>query len=181
MKGSPPGPKSSLSSQPSSSPPQASTDGIVAFPRPDWQGRGLNTKPPSTSAARRLRILTVDDAKAVRLLAQRALAPLQCEFAEAANGYNALFAMERALPDLLLLDVMMPTMGGVELLTLMRSNPTLKGIPVIMLTSPADHAVLPELNALGIQGLLVKPVSETLLAETARKVLGLAPAKSVPS
>lgn len=155
-------------------------DGIVAFPRRGWQGRGLNTKPPS-SAARRLRILTVDDAKAVRLLAQRALAPLACEFAEAANGYNALFAMERALPDLLLLDVMMPTMGGVELLTLMRSNPTLKGIPVIMLTSPADHAILPELNALGIQGLLVKPVTEALLAETARKVLGLGPANSSPS
>jgi CheY-like chemotaxis protein len=130
--------------------------------------------------ARRTRILTVDDAKAVRLLAQRALAPLGCELGEATNGYNALFAMERALPDLILLDVSMPTMGGLQLLTMMRSNPTLQAIPVVMLTSPADHGVMAQLHQLGIQGHLMKPISEAVLAEKVRAVLGLAPAPAAP-
>lgn len=61
-------------------------------------------------------ILTVDDAKAVRLLAEKALRPFACHTAEATNGYNALFAMEKALPDLILLDVSMPVMNRLELL-----------------------------------------------------------------
>ena len=126
-------------------------------------------------AARRPAILTVDDAKAVRLLAERALAPFDCDFAEAPNGFNALFAMERALPDLILLDVNMPTMGGLEMLTMMRANPTLRSIPVIMLTSPADHAVLPKLTALGIHGLLQKPFNEAALVEKIYAVLPLKP------
>jgi CheY-like chemotaxis protein len=145
-------------------------------PRPIPHGLKTKSAQASTPAsARRPTILTVDDAKAVRRLAERALAPFDCDFAEAPNGYNALFAMERALPDLLLLDVNMPTMGGLEMLTMMRANPTLRGIPVIMLTSPADHDVLPKLTALGIQGLLQKPFNEAALVEKIRGTLPLSP------
>ncbi len=136
----------------------------------------LKTKSSPTPAPRPT-ILTVDDAKTVRLLAQRALASFDCETAEAPNGFNALFAMERVLPDLILLDVNMPTMGGVEMLTLMRSNPTLKAIPVIMLTSPADHAVMERLTSLGIDGHVMKPFTEAALVEKIRSVLPLRPLK----
>lgn len=119
----------------------------------------------------RPKILTVDDAKAVRVLAQRALEKLDCEVTEATNGFNALFAMEKSLPDLVLLDVKMPIMGGLELLTMMRSNPTLRRIPVLMLTSLADHPVLDQLTALGVSGLLTKPFSEAALLEQVQRVL----------
>jgi len=125
----------------------------------------------------RPKILTVDDAKAVRLLTQRALAAFDCDMSEAPNGYNALFAMDRALPDLILLDVNMPTMGGVEMLTMMRSNPVLHGIPVIMLTSPADHGVIDKLSALGVSGFVMKPFSPTALVEKIRAVIALTPVK----
>jgi CheY-like chemotaxis protein len=124
----------------------------------------------------RPKILTVDDSKTVRLVVQRLLAPYPCDLSEATNGYNALFQMERALPDLLLLDVNMPIMGGLELLTMMRSNPTLKAIPVIMLTSPADHTVLGELATLGVSGIVPKPFTPTALLENIRAVLSLQPA-----
>ena len=125
----------------------------------------------------RPKILTVDDAKAVRLLTQRALAAFDCDMSEAPNGYNALFAMDRALPDLILLDVNMPTMGGVEMLTMMRSNPVLHGIPVIMLTSPADHGVIDQLSALGVSAFVMKPFSPTALVEKIRAVIALTPVK----
>jgi CheY-like chemotaxis protein len=118
-------------------------------------------------------ILTVDDAKAVRLLAQKVLSAFDCDVNEASNGYNALFVMERALPNLILLDVSMPIMGGVELLELLKSKPELKAIPVIMLTSPADHAVIPKIKNLGVNGILVKPFNETALLEKIREALSL--------
>lgn len=114
-------------------------------------------KKPAATPSPRPRILTVDDAKAVRRLAEQALRDFDCDVSEAANGFNALFAMERSLPDLILLDVNMPTMDGVEMLELLRSNPELKAIPVIMLTSPADHGVSAQIAALGVSGTLMKP------------------------
>lgn len=142
----------------------------------------LKTKSPSSRPTpSRPKILTVDDAKAVRLLTQRALAAFDCVLSEAPNGYNALFAMERDLPDLILLDVNMPTMGGLEMLTMMRSNPTLRAIPVVMLTSPADHAVLDQLSALGISGLVQKPFTPAALIEKIRAVLELLPAAPAPA
>jgi len=118
-------------------------------------------------------ILTVDDAKAVRLLAQKVLTPFDCDVNEASNGYNALFIMERALPDLILLDVSMPVMGGVDMLELLKSKPELKSIPVIMLTSPADHAVIPKIKTLGVSAIVTKPFTEELLLEKIQAVLAL--------
>ena len=118
-------------------------------------------------------ILTVDDAKAVRLIAQKVLSAFDCDVNEASNGYNALFVMERTLPDLILLDVSMPIMGGLELLELLKSKPELKSIPVIMLTSPADHAVIPKIRVLGVSSILTKPFSEEVLLENIRSILAL--------
>ena len=81
------------------------------------------------------------------------------------------------MPDLILLDVNMPIMGGLEMLTLMRSNPTLKAVPVIMLTSPADHPVMDQLAALGTHGHLMKPITPDALLEKVRSVLELTPVK----
>lgn len=126
----------------------------------------------------RPQILTVDDARTVRLIAERALAAYDCDVNEATNGFNALFAMEKVLPDLVLLDVSMPVMGGLEMLTMMRSNPTLRKIPVIMLTSPADHAVRPRIEELGVSGILMKPFNEGTLVEMIRGVISLNPRKT---
>jgi len=128
----------------------------------------------------RPKILTVDDAKAVRLLAEKVLSPFDCEVSEASNGYNALFLMEKALPDLILIDVNMPVMGGVHMLELMRSNPVLQKIPVIMLTSPTDHPVMAEVKALGVNGTLMKPFKDTALLEIIRSVITLKPKSAHP-
>jgi CheY-like chemotaxis protein len=121
----------------------------------------------------RPRILAVDDAKAVRLIAQNALNAFDCDVSEATNGFNALFAMEQSLPDLILLDISMPIMGGVEMLTLLKSKPVLKAIPVIMLTSPADHAVMDQIKTLGANTTLMKPFNEASLLEKIRSLLAL--------
>ncbi len=123
------------------------------------------------------KILAVDDAKAMRQFVQRVLAGYACDITESTNGYNALFAMERSLPDLILLDVNMPIMNGVELLEMLKSKPDLTAIPVIMLASPADHAVLPRISALGVASILMKPISEATLLAAVQSAASLKPLK----
>ncbi len=120
-------------------------------------------------------ILVIDDSKAVRIIAQKALARFACSVDEASNGFNGLFAMERTLPDLLLLDVSMPIMDGVEMLTLLKSHEQLRLVPVIMLTASTDHKVLPKVTALGVSAFLKKPFSETALLDAIRTVVTLKP------
>lgn len=123
----------------------------------------------------RPKILVVDDSKAVRILAAKALAPFACDVNEAANGYNGLFAMEKELPDLLLLDIVMPVMDGLEMLTLLKSHPDLKKIPVILLASPSDHQVMPKLAALGVSEHVMKPFKPDDLLSAVRRILDLKP------
>jgi CheY-like chemotaxis protein len=130
-----------------------------------------------TNQSRRPLVLAVDDAKAVRTIVETLLAPFDCTVEGATNGYNALFMMESALPDLIVLDVNMPIMGGLEMLTLLKSKPELAGIPVIILASPADHAVLPKLKELGLAGLLMKPFDPAALLEVICSNIALKPAK----
>lgn len=120
-------------------------------------------------------ILTVDDSKALRVFVQQALATFDCEVAECSNGYNAFFAIERVRPDLILLDIAMPVMDGVETLTRLKEAPALRAIPVIMLTSPADHAVMTRLTQLGANGTLMKPFNEAALIAKIRGFLDLKP------
>ena len=125
----------------------------------------------------RSHILTVDDSKALRLFVAKTLNPFDCEVDEASNGFNAFFAIERSRPDLILLDVLMPVMEGVETLRRLKGAPELATIPVIMLTSPADRPLLPELMAMGAASTLMKPFTEAALLESIRGVLKLKPAK----
>ncbi len=122
-------------------------------------------------------ILTVDDAKAVRLLVGKALAPYACETTEAANGFNGFFAIERARPDLVLLDVSMPVMDGLEMLERLKSTPELADIPVLMLVSRSDHAVMGRIAELGATDTLLKPFDEAALLAKIQGVLQLKPAK----
>jgi len=121
-------------------------------------------------------ILTIDDAKAVRLMVEKALAPFDCEPTEAANGFNGLFEMEKRRPDLILLDVMMPVMNGIDMLERVRSAPEIADIPVIMLTSRSDHAYMADIAALGATPLM-KPFTEAALLERIGAVLKLKPRK----
>jgi CheY-like chemotaxis protein len=122
-------------------------------------------------------ILTVDDAKALRLLVEKALAPFECEATEAANGFNGFFAIERARPDLILLDISMPVMDGIEMLRRLKITPELADIPVIVMASRADHAIIPELPSRGALDVLMKPFTEAALLEKIQGVLALKPRK----
>jgi two-component system cell cycle response regulator/two-component system chemotaxis response regulator CheY len=119
------------------------------------------------------KILTVDDAKALRRLVAQTLAPFQCQVFEANNGFNAFFAIQNSRPDLILLDVVMPVMDGVETLRRLKGTPQLVDIPVLMLTSPADRPLIDGLVAMGAAGTLMKPFTPDGLLTAISQILPL--------
>lgn len=123
-------------------------------------------------------ILTIDDAKAVRLLVAKVLGPFECEATEAANGFNGFFAIERARPDLIVLDLSMPVMNGVDMLERLKGSPELADIPVLMLPSRGDHAIIPQLPSMGAADILMKPFTETALLEKIRTLVKLKPRRA---
>jgi two-component system alkaline phosphatase synthesis response regulator PhoP len=84
------------------------------------------------------RILVVDDDREVVRLMQAYLERAGYEVMTAYDGQSAVHMLRREKPDLLLLDLMLPDQDGFDITRLMRSDPTLADIPIIMLTARVD-------------------------------------------
>ncbi len=121
---------------------------------------------PETSERRR--ILIVDDEARVRQFIRLNLELEGFEVFEASNGLEALEKIKEVLPDLVILDVMMPEMDGFETLELIRET---SGVPVIMLTVRADEADKVRGLELGADDYVTKPFSPRELVSRIRAVL----------
>jgi CheY-like chemotaxis protein len=121
------------------------------------------------------KILTVDDSKVVRIMVTRALKPYDCNIVEAVNGAEGLEAAAREKPDLIILDVTMPVMTGLEMLTKLRLDDALKSIPVLMLTAESAQENIAKADSLGISGYVAKPFKEDQLVDKVKVAIPLAP------
>jgi len=119
------------------------------------------------------KILSVDDSRTIRLIVGKAFKPYECTVFEAGNGEEGLAAAAREKPDLIVLDVTMPIMDGVTMLTKLKEDETLKGIPVIMLTAESGRENVLHIAKLGVRDYLVKPFKEDQLIEKAGRVITL--------
>ena len=121
-----------------------------------------------------IQVLAVDDDQINRLLLQRVLEARGFAVETVTTGMEALAALDRRRPDVILLDIMMPGMTGLEVLERVRANPRLASIPVILLTAKeGDDDVLTGYRS-GADYYITKPlVVEQLLAGLAL-VLGKA-------
>ena len=101
-------------------------------------------------------ILIVDDDEAVRTSVCRLLRSQRYCACAVADGAEALSAMRAELPALVLLDVSMPGLSGLDVLRAARADPALAGVPVVMLTANYDPRTRDEAVRLGARGFLVK-------------------------
>jgi CheY-like chemotaxis protein len=104
-------------------------------------------------------ILVVDDEAGARNALARLLRKEGYEVETAGNGREALAALEtpgHAKPDLVLLDLMMPEIDGLELLEILQSNPNWKALPVVVLTAISDIHTVNRAEQLGAREYLVK-------------------------
>lgn len=120
-----------------------------------------------------IKILSVDDSRTIRLIVGRTFQPYECQMCEAANGEEGLAVAARERPDLIILDVTMPVMDGVTMLTKLKEDPELKAIPVIMLTAESGRENVLHIAKLGVRDYLVKPFKENQLIEKAGRIVTL--------
>jgi two-component system cell cycle response regulator len=129
----------------------------------------------------RKKILTIDDSKTVRIIVRKAFRAFDCDIIEAANGVEGLAVASKEMPDLVLLDVTMPVMDGVETLTKLKSDPQLKSIPVMMLTAEGGREQVLKIAKIGVRDYIVKPFKEDVLVEKANRIVDLKPLADGPS
>ena len=130
-----------------------------------------------------LHVLVVDDDEINRLLLQRVLEGRGFTVEAVRTGMEALAALDRRRPDLVLLDIMMPGMSGIEVLDRVKASPRLASIPVIMLTAKeTDEDVLTSYRA-GADYYLTKPLVVDQLLSGLTLVLGrrMAPPPEPPA
>jgi len=104
-----------------------------------------------------LTLVVDDDARIVSLL-RAFLESFDCESTEALNGVDALKLVALRPPQLILLDIMMPEMNGIEVLRRLKRNPATKGIPVLMLTGQQETTNIEAAFNLGAINYMLKPV-----------------------
>jgi two-component system OmpR family response regulator len=120
----------------------------------------------------KLRILHVEDDASLQNLVRAALEHLGgYEVCTAADGEQALAAARAQPPQLLLLDLDLPGMNGIETLRALRGIEALRTTPVIFLTAAADPAILAELRSLGVAEVLPKPFRPRALVQAVAQAL----------
>lgn len=119
-----------------------------------------------------MKILIIDDEEDTRSIASMSLGLLGgAEVVEAASGLEGLQKAAEEMPDVIILDLMMPGMDGAETLTNLRKNPATEKIPVIFLTVKGMFDEFERLKNLGALAVLTKPFDPTLLTTQITDIL----------
>lgn len=121
------------------------------------------------------KVLVVDDNQDVRELIVHILNADGFHVYAAADGENALAILKSNPVDLVLLDVMMPGMSGLDVLKEIRtgSNKKIREIPVMMITAMSSTDDVDQALAIGANSYVVKPFRGTTIREKVRKILDL--------
>ena len=118
------------------------------------------------------KVLVVDDSPTMVLSLKAALGMNGFDVDTAGNGQEALNKLQAGVrPNLILTDINMPIMGGMELIGKVRAMPEFRFVPILTLTTEGDSAKRDQGKRLGATGWLVKPVSGDDLVRVIRKVL----------
>ena len=126
-------------------------------------------------------ILVVDDDPVTRRVLQHYLGRAGFQVITAQNGRDAIKLAKRELPQLIILDVVMPGMDGWTVLKSIQESEVTSTIPVLMLSGNAELVIKKESFNSGAQALLVKPINPEQLIMVVRRLLaGLAPSGGPP-
>jgi two-component system, cell cycle response regulator DivK len=117
------------------------------------------------------RILVVEDHADNRQIIRDMLAPTAYEITEVENGEEALAVVARQRPDLILMDIQLPTMDGYAVTSRIKADPTLRSIPIIAVTSYALSGEEKKARAAGCDDYVPKPFSPRQLLAKIRYYL----------
>lgn len=122
-------------------------------------------------APSRARILVVDDEAAIREYETNLLSELGHEVLAAADGAEALRIAREKLPHLVLLDIMMPELSGIEVCRQLRADPRTRGVRIIVVSAVDAKRALEESIIAGADDFLAKPINALELMVRVRSIL----------
>jgi signal transduction histidine kinase/CheY-like chemotaxis protein len=146
--------------------------GDIAFESEPGKGAEFTVSFPTDLTRQAAKILIVDDDRMVRRILAEALALHSAYLIEeASNGIEASIKLGTYRPDLLILDIFMPEMDGVEVCRNIKNEPELAAMKVIITTGYPQHPKLDEVAALGFGHILSKPFDLKDFSDNVRKIL----------
>jgi len=120
-------------------------------------------------------VLLVDDSETIRMAMIRAFTMAKLpmdEVIQASDGLRAMEVLRERWVDMVLTDINMPNMGGMELVAAMKGDSELSDIPVAVISTEGSDARIQELKAKGIAGYLRKPCKPEDIRDLLHKTLG---------
>jgi len=119
------------------------------------------------------KVLVIDDEPAVREIYNKEFTNSGFKVVVAADGEEGLLKAGEEVPDLILLDVMLPKMSGIDVLKNLKNNHLTKTIPVLLLTNLGEETIIKEGFEIGADGYLLKvSYTPSQVVEECRKFLG---------
>lgn len=118
-----------------------------------------------------MKILIVDDDRTTRKILGYYLKSTGYDVAYAENGLDAIEKLGREVINLVMTDLNMPFMDGLELTRVIKADPAMRHIPVLMVTTEADDEERDKAMAMGADAYLVKPVSADMVSSNIKNIL----------
>jgi two-component system chemotaxis response regulator CheY len=115
--------------------------------------------------------MTVDDSTSIRQMVSFTLTQAGYQVVEASDGKDALAKLNTTKVDMVITDLNMPNVDGVQLIRMVRGKQDYKFIPILMLTTESQDSKKQEGRAAGATGWVVKPFNANQLIDVVKKVL----------
>jgi len=125
-------------------------------------------------------VLVVEDNTLNMRLIQDILEPLKHDVTEAKTGQAALDILQHKHPNLILLDVLLPGMNGIEVLKRIKGDPQLAQIPVVVMTASGDSSVHRQCVEAGCDGFVLRPFTRKVLLDALKPFLDAQAAPTEP-
>ncbi len=122
------------------------------------------------SASKQFKVLVVDDEPEILQLLQYNFSKKGLEVATARNGQEGLELIRQDPPQIIVLDIMMPVMNGIEMCRELRKEESYKNIPVLFLSATSDDMLILSAMKAGGDHFVSKPIRLNLLFELVRKL-----------
>ena len=119
----------------------------------------------------RKKVLIIDDDELIREIVKLALSHSDFEAATLESPGLALTVIKRSRPDLILMDIYMPELNGLELCRMLKSDPQTRSIPIIIFTGSGETVDVMGGADAGAVDYITKPVAPQVLVDKIRKVL----------
>ncbi len=120
----------------------------------------------------KINVMVIDDSITMRKVTARILERHNIQVVTAKDGLDAVAMLQTQVPDLAILDIEMPRMDGFEVMAHVRNQQSLRGLPIIMVTSRGGEKHRERAMKLGVNDYLTKPYQEEQLMQSIRRILG---------